>query len=75
MNVVRHQAVRVQRALPVRRPVLEQGQIDNAIGIAMETILPVVAPLHDVQRDVWNDQPRVSPHAGRTPEPRRSLTE
>jgi hypothetical protein len=41
----------------------------------MKAVLPVIAPLHDVQRDIRDDHARVSPHAARTAKDPRSLTE
>ena len=74
VEVVRHQAIRVDRAMPQSRGIAKQRQIDDPVGIVMKAILPVVAPLHDVQRDIRHDQPSMSPHARRTAERRWPLT-
>jgi hypothetical protein len=69
MDVIAHQAVRVERAPPQLRRIPQERQVDQTVVDVMEAVLAVVASLHDVQRNAWNYQPRVSPHAGTTSEP------
>ncbi|HWA37268.1 MAG TPA: hypothetical protein VG873_05330 [Burkholderiales bacterium] len=52
VNVVRHQAVRVDRAFRFRRQASQQRQIDEIVGFRLEAGSAVVSALNDVQRMV-----------------------
>lgn len=62
MDMVRHEAVRVHRALRFRGELSKQVQVHQIIAVLPEATLAVIAPLHYMQRDVGNDEAREPGH-------------
>jgi len=57
VDVIRHQAIAEQGELMEAAVVLEQLQVDQAVGVRFENEPPCVATLGDVVRRVGRDHP------------------
>src|SRR5438105_7206695 len=66
VDVIRHQAIGVQRALRLGREIAKVKQVDEVIAVFPETRLPVVTALNDVYGDVGHDESRQSRHTATT---------
>jgi hypothetical protein len=66
MDVIGHQTVRVYTAPHVSGELTEVEQVDLIVRVDSETGATVVAPLNDVQRNIREDQSRLSRHAQAT---------
>jgi hypothetical protein len=62
VNVVVHQAIRVQRTCRRADKLGQRGEIHHAIGVIAEAGVAVMAPLDDMKRDIGNDIARLSRH-------------
>jgi hypothetical protein len=72
--MVGHQAERMQRTAVLAAEIEKVREIDQAIAVQEEAILAVVAPMPDVDRDIGNDEARLSRHTARTSRMFSSLT-
>jgi len=68
MNVIRHQAVRVQETVALLQAVAQENQINQAIGIVSEAGTTVVSSLDDMQRNIGKDKTRQARHSSTTNE-------
>ena len=75
VHVIAHQAIRVQPTSCRREQLGKPLEVHRMIHVLPEARLSVVAPLHDVQRDVWNDEACLSRHIGKTLRATAWLTE
>ena len=64
MDVVRHQAIRVDLEAEPRRLLAENIQVEGVVVVEEEHILAVVAPLRDVMRAVGQHGSSDSGHSG-----------
>jgi hypothetical protein len=71
MDVVGHQAIRMDRALVLPAEMAEKREVREVVGIAPKAGVTVVAALNDMQCNTGQDQSRVPRHTGRTSEARR----
>jgi hypothetical protein len=55
VNVICHEAVRVQAASRPRTELAQVRQVNEVVGVVQEAISSIVAALHNVQRDLWHD--------------------
>jgi hypothetical protein len=62
MNVVRHEAVRVQRTLRSRKQAAQVKQIKASILILVEATLAIVAAMPDVDRNAAEHDARAPWH-------------
>jgi hypothetical protein len=62
MNMVTHQAVRMQRALRLREKPTQVKSIKRAITLLIEATLPIVATVRDVHRDSGQHEARAAWH-------------
>jgi hypothetical protein len=63
MNVIRHQAIRMQRAAVLARELSQIGQIHKVIGFDTKARATVYTALNHVKRHTGKDHARSSRHA------------
>jgi hypothetical protein len=72
--MVRHQAVRVHRAMKTRGESLQVIKVGEVINLLKETTVPIVPSLHDVDTDIGYDEARRPRHNSETTRPAGRLT-
>jgi hypothetical protein len=74
MDVIRHQAVRVQGAAGLWQQLAQRGEINQVIGLMPEAVAAIVPALNNVDRDIRHDESGLPRHTRTTAEREFSLT-
>jgi hypothetical protein len=74
MNMVGHQAIRVQRAAPSPAELAEIGQVDEPVALVPEAVLSVIAALPYVHGNLGKNETRMPRHDGTTASAGSALT-
>src|SRR3982750_3366943 len=74
MHMIRHQAVRVNRAFELLRELAHVKQVKAVVALAHEASSPVVPALDDVHAHAGQQKARLSWHRAKTPSGRHRLT-
>src|SRR5208283_4737529 len=62
MHVVRHQAITHHRHFVPTDRLPQQFEVDSALGVAVQKILPTIAPLRHMVRHIGDDHSRQPRH-------------
>jgi hypothetical protein len=66
MNVIRHQAICMNKTTMLPRELAQMKHVHEAISILPEAISAVIPTLNDVNGDVGNDETRCPRHSRKT---------